>query len=223
MKAGDINDDLGEGGAEELREMFGTSWSPSIVPAEESEPEDALGQSEYLQCTELTELRPYQVDVIEQCRKKCAEGESGICVVAPTGSGKTVIAAAITQAATAKGQHVLVLGHTREIINQTSRKLHAFGIDHGIIMSTDTARPYEAVQVASVQTYWSRVTRSKRMEPPPADLVIVDECHHIRARTWQKIIESYPGVNLIGLTADRMAVAWGPPLTCWCNVRKFPS
>jgi superfamily II DNA or RNA helicase len=139
--------------------------------------------------------------VINQCRQKLAAGVSKICLVAPTGSGKTVIAAEIIRSAVAKGKRVLVLAHTREIIKQTSLKLNAAGIAHGIIMATDTVRPYEPVQVASVQTYWSRVMRTRRMEPPPADLVIVDECHHIRARTWLKIIDSYPGVALIRLTA----------------------
>ena len=137
------------------------------------------------------QLRPYQLDVINQCRQKLAAGVSRICLVAPTGSGKTVIAAEIIRSAVAKGKRVLVLAHTREIIKQTSLKLNAAGIAHGIIMATDTVRPYEPVQVASVQTYWSRVMRTKRMDPPPADLVIVDECHHIRARTWFKIIDSY--------------------------------
>ena len=147
------------------------------------------------------ELRPYQLDVINQCRQKLAAGVSKICLVAPTGSGKTIIAAEIIRSAVAKGKRVLVLAHTREIIKQTSLKLNAAGIAHGIIMATDTVRPYEPVQVASVQTYWSRVMRTKRMDPPHADLVIVDECHHVRARTWRKIIDSYPGVALIGLTA----------------------
>ena len=43
--------------------------------------------------------------------------------------------------------------------------------------------------------------RTRRIAPPPADLLVVDECHHAPARTWQKIIASYPGVPLIGLTA----------------------
>ena len=147
------------------------------------------------------QLRPYQLEVINQCRQKLAAGVSKICLVAPTGSGKTVIAAEIIRSAVAKGKRVLVLAHTREIIKQTSLKLNAAGIAHGIIMATDTVRPYEPVQVASVQTYWSRVMRTRRMDPPPADLVIVDECHHICARTWLKIIAAYPGIALIGLTA----------------------
>ena len=43
--------------------------------------------------------------------------------------------------------------------------------------------------------------RSEAMTLPPADLLIVDECHHAAAHTWRKIIEAYPAAVLIGLTA----------------------
>ena len=117
--------------------------------------------------------------MINQCRQKLAAGVSKICLVAPTGSGKTVIAAEIIRSAVAKGKRVLVLAHTREIIKQTSLKLHAPASITASSSRTDTVRPYEPVQVASVQTYWSRVKRTRRMDPPHADLVIVDECHHV--------------------------------------------
>jgi DNA repair protein RadD len=149
----------------------------------------------------VTELRPYQIEVIGQCRQKLLSGVSKICLVAPTGAGKTVIAAEIIRSAVEKEKRVLILAHTREIIRQASGKLKAADIPHGVIMATDTVRQYEPVQLASVQTYWSRVMRTKSMQRPPTDLIIVDECHHIRANTWRKIIESYPGVPLIGLTA----------------------
>jgi superfamily II DNA or RNA helicase len=147
------------------------------------------------------QLRPYQIEAIEQCRERLAAGRNKICLVAPTGSGKTVIAGEIIRLTETRNKRVLVLAHTREIIQQTSNKLSGFGIDHGIIAAELTHGSYHLVQVASVQTYWSRVMRRKCMEPPPADLIIIDECHHIRARTWHEIINSYPGVPLIGLTA----------------------
>jgi superfamily II DNA or RNA helicase len=147
------------------------------------------------------QLRQYQVEVIEQCRQQLAIGRNKICLVAPTASGKTIIAAEIIRRTVANEKQVLVLAHTREIIGQTSKKLFGFGIEHGIIAAELTRGSYHLVQVASVQTYWSRVMRRKCMEPPPADLIVVDECHHIRAHTWLEIIKSYPGVPLIGLTA----------------------
>jgi superfamily II DNA or RNA helicase len=40
-------------------------------------------------------LRPYQTDVIDQLNAEVAAGRRRILLVAPTGSGKTIIAAAI--------------------------------------------------------------------------------------------------------------------------------
>ena len=40
-------------------------------------------------------LRPYQTDVVAQIEQAIAAGERRILLVAPTGSGKTVIASAI--------------------------------------------------------------------------------------------------------------------------------
>jgi superfamily II DNA or RNA helicase len=121
--------------------------------------------------------------------------------VAPTGAGKTIIGASIIHNATNADRKVMVLAHTREIIKQTAEKLFANGIDHGIIQAGFATRPDEAVQVASVQTLWARAVRTNRMELPPADLLIIDECHHCPARTYRKIIDAYPQTILIGLTA----------------------
>ena len=37
------------------------------------------------------ELRPYQLDVIEQCHQAIAAGKRRPLLVAPTGAGKTII------------------------------------------------------------------------------------------------------------------------------------
>jgi superfamily II DNA or RNA helicase len=147
------------------------------------------------------DLRPYQVDVIAKYDRKIAEGVRRIIIVAPTGSGKTLKAAAIIKAAVAEHKNMLVLAHRREIIAQTSGKLHAHGIAHGIIQAGFKPRPFEAVQVASIQTLYARAIRSDRMELPPADLLVIDECHHCPAQTYQKIIDAYPNAILLGLTA----------------------
>jgi superfamily II DNA or RNA helicase len=39
------------------------------------------------------------------------------------------------------------------------------------------------------------------MDLPPADLLVIDECHHAPANTYRKIIEGYPNATLLGLTA----------------------
>ena len=121
--------------------------------------------------------------------------------MAPTGSGKTIIAAAVIKAEIGAYKSALVLGHRREIITQTSKKLLSHGIAHGIIQAGFSPRPLERVQVASIQTLHRRAIHAESMPLPPADLLIVDEAHHCPAETYQKIIGAYPNATLLGLTA----------------------
>jgi DNA repair protein RadD len=149
----------------------------------------------------MMELRPYQQDVIAEFNRTVALGQRRVIVVAPTGAGKTFIAAEIIKRKVAAGQKVLVLAHTREIIRQTSEEIFGHGIVHGVIQAGFTPRPLERVEVASIQTLWSRAFRSEGVEPPAADLLVIDECHHCPAKTYRKIIDSYPNAILLGLTA----------------------
>jgi DNA repair protein RadD len=146
------------------------------------------------------DLRDYQLAVIDQLRAAIHQ-QRRVLLVAPTGSGKTVIASAIVHAAVAKGSRVLFLAHRRELARQAHEKLYCYGIDAGIIQAGFEPRLEQPVQIASIQTLWARAYRSRRMEPPPADLVIVDEAHRVRARTYTEIIASYSSAVILGLTA----------------------
>jgi DNA repair protein RadD len=147
------------------------------------------------------DLRPYQVDVIAEFHRHVAAGDRRIMLVAPTGSGKTIVGADIIRTMARQHRHVLVLAHRREIIAQTSEKLHACDIAHGIIQAGFPARPLENAQVASIQTLWRRAFGSQTIELPPADLLWIDEAHHCPAETYSKIIAAYPDAVLLGTTA----------------------
>jgi superfamily II DNA or RNA helicase len=151
----------------------------------------------------MTELRPYQADVIGKFEAEVAAGRQRILLVAPTGAGKTVIAAAIIAALVQDegGRRVLFLAHRRELLTQTSRKLHDFGIDHGILAAKFPARLHAPVQIASIQTLDARALRSARMDLPEAEIVIVDEAHHARAATYAKLLDHYPHAIVLGMTA----------------------
>jgi len=145
-------------------------------------------------------LRPYQTDVAAEFERHVERGDRSILLVAPTGSGKTVIASAIIAGI---ARRVLVVAHRREIVNQTSDKLTARGAPHGIIQAGDEKklRPMAAVQVASIQTPHARAIRSSKMLMPLADLLIIDEAHHACAMTYKKVIAAYPNAIILGLTA----------------------
>lgn len=146
-------------------------------------------------------LRPYQEDVIAKASDAITAGDRRLLLVAPTGSGKTVIASELVRRAVSKGNRVLFLAHRRELIGQAVQKLYSQGIDAGQIIAGVASRLAQDVQVASVQTLWARAFRGEKMERPPANMIIVDEAHHVRARTYRKIIEAYPDAAVIGLTA----------------------
>jgi superfamily II DNA or RNA helicase len=146
-------------------------------------------------------LRPYQADFVSRFEKAVHEGKRRILGVGPTGCGKTIIFAAIARAATGRHRRVLVLAHRRELIKQTSSKLYAVGVGHGIILSGWPTRSGERVQVASISTLHARAVRTSAMVLPPADLIIVDEAHHARARTYRRLIKAYPDAVTLGLTA----------------------
>jgi superfamily II DNA or RNA helicase len=146
-------------------------------------------------------LRPYQADAVAEITRTIATGPKRIILVAPTGSGKTVIGGAIIKPAVENYRRVLVIAHRREIIQQTSTKLDALGIRHGIILAGVSPRALEPVQIASVQTLFQRAIRTDRMLLPIAHLLVIDECHHCPAESYRRIIEAYPNATLLGLTA----------------------
>jgi DNA repair protein RadD len=146
-------------------------------------------------------LRPYQTEAIAEFHKRVEAGARRIMLVAPTGSGKTVIGADIVREKARALKPVMVLAHRREIIVQTGRKLYAAKIPYGVIQAGFQARPLEPVQVASIQTLWTRAMHRESMDLPAADLLWIDEAHHCPARTYRKIIDAYPDAVLLGTTA----------------------
>ena len=146
-------------------------------------------------------LRDYQLQVLDDVDAEWAAGRRRVLIQAATGAGKTVIAAEAIRRARRDDKRVLFIAHRRELISQASQKLYAAGIDHGIVQAGFPPRLGEHVQVASIATLHARAVRSRVMDLPDADLIVVDEAHHVRAESYRKIIEAYPDAIVIGLTA----------------------
>lgn len=143
------------------------------------------------------ELRPYQVEAIDAARAKLRAGAKRCLVICPTGGGKTVLAAAIIQAAEQRGSRSLFLAHRQELIDQTADKLARFGVAAGIIMAKRPRALHRNVQVASVQSLINRPTDVGRV-----DLVFVDEAHHVTTgNLYARLLEFHPNARVVGLTA----------------------
>jgi len=141
-------------------------------------------------------LRPYQVAAVESVKDALRSGKKAPLLVAPTGAGKTVMFAHITQSAQKKGKRVLILTHRQELLDQTCRKLSEFSVPHGIVLAGRSEDPHVTVQVAGVQTLVRRLNRTL-----PPDLIVVDEAHHAAAGSWKQILTRFPNAKVLGVTA----------------------
>jgi DNA repair protein RadD len=117
-------------------------------------------------------LRLYQETLLGTLRDAIEAGCRRIVVQAPTGAGKTVIAATLIRPLVEADQRVIFTVPFLALIEQTVERFRAEGInDIGVIQADHPLTdPSARVQVASVQTLL-------RCQIPRADLVMIDECH----------------------------------------------
>ena len=140
------------------------------------------------------DLRPYQQDMIDRTREALRH-HSRLCLVAPTGAGKTALTVHMMQKAAQRGNRALFIVHQNELLMQTSKALWLQKLEHGIIASGKSRSGF-SVQVASVLTLKNRLK-----EYDPWDLIIIDEAHRSAAETYKVVLGAYPSARVIGLTA----------------------
>lgn len=151
-------------------------------------------------------LRPYQLAAKEALRQGIlshrfdVDGKSIIdpgLLVAPTGSGKSEILAAIAKAALGHGYRVGVVVNRRILVRDLCKRMDRVGLTYGVIMGGEPRKAWEKLHVASFDTLW------RREYLPKWDLVFVDECHFSLAEKYSQVIERLKanGAAIIGLTA----------------------
>lgn len=148
----------------------------------------------------MLELRPYQVKAVDDVRAQFQAGKRAPVLVMPTGAGKTQVSAWIIRSALDRGNRTLFCAGRTELLDQTVAKLNNAGVqDVRLIQASRDVGPKDAeVTVASIQTLTTKRWQDKL---PPAELVILDECHHGAAATWARVLNQYPKALRLGLTA----------------------
>ena len=140
-------------------------------------------------------LRPYQDEAVEALREGIRQRGKRQVLVAPTGAGKTVIAAHLLNQADEKGSYALFLVDRVSLVDQTSTTLDEYGVKHGIVQGQHQRyAPFENVQVCSIQTL------ARRKLPRTPALIVYDE-EHCRYKAMEQYIDSNPQAVVVGLTA----------------------
>lgn len=139
-------------------------------------------------------LRPDQKSAVTAMMQH----DAGV-LCAPTAFGKTVTAAAMIAR---RGINTLVLVHRTELLNQWQERLQTFlGVGKGVVGSVGggKSKPTGKIDIAVMQS----LSRQGEISPLVENYghVIIDECHHIGAASFDAILKRVKAKYVLGLTA----------------------
>ncbi len=118
---------------------------------------------------------------------------------APTAFGKTVTAAALIAR---RGVNTLVLVHRSELLKQWQERLQSFlGVGKGVVgtIGGGKAKPTGKIDIAVMQSLSRQGEVNSLVEN--YGQVIVDECHHVGAASFDAILKRAKAKYVLGLTA----------------------
>ncbi len=142
-------------------------------------------------------LYPYQKEALEPTHNQ----DFGV-IVAPPGSGKTIMGLELIAR---KRQPALILVHRKQLFDQWMDRVESFlGIPERDIgrFSGSVKKPGKQITVGMIQTL-NRAGEDQKI-PDAFGTIIVDECHHIPAKTFREVITRLNSFYLYGLTATPM-------------------
>jgi superfamily II DNA or RNA helicase len=152
-------------------------------------------------------LRDYQREAVTQC-VEALKRHTSVLIVMPTGTGKTIVFAAILDALNVR--RGMVIAHREELITQAVDKIER-STDLSVDIEMADWRASELHQtrvvVSTVQTQCAGnrgLGRMHRFPPGDFDALVVDEAHHAVASTYKRTIDHYrtnPDLKVIGVTA----------------------
>lgn len=148
------------------------------------------------------ELRPYQQEAKDAVFEQWDNGTRKTLLVLPTGCGKTIVFAKVTEDCVRKGDRVLILAHRGELLDQAADKLKkTTGLNSAVEKAEASCLgSWFRVVVGSVQT----LMREKRLKQFPEDYfntIIIDEAHHCISDSYQKVLQHFPDAHVLGVTA----------------------
>lgn len=132
----------------------------------------------------MYELRSYQTDLINKIVNSMKKGHKRIIVQSPPRTGKTVVMAEIARRTTENKNRVMFLIHRKEVLEQAKNTFFQQNVD------------FSYLTAGMVQTLTRRVDKL-----PEPQLILVDEAHHILAKSYQRILNKFPNAFVLMFTA----------------------
>ena len=113
----------------------------------------------------------------------------------PTGTGKTYLLTAVIDSFVSNNpmEKVWIVAHRRELVSQideTVRKSHSY-------FASNTSSLLSSVKAMSIQ--WLMRHYDEIEEEP--GMIVIDEAHHVLAKTYKEMWERFPNAKFLGLTA----------------------
>ena len=136
-------------------------------------------------------------NIQEEAARALLAQDAGV-LVAPPGSGKTVVG---TYLVSKRGRNTLILVHRTQLLEQWRAQLSVFlGLDRNAIgqMGGGRRKATGSIDVAMIQS----LGRGKRYDGAAADYghIIVDECHHVPAVSFEAVMRKVQARYITGLT-----------------------
>ena len=148
------------------------------------------------------ELRPYQEEARRAVEKQWEDGIDKTLLVLPTGCGKTIVFAKITEDCVRSGERVLILAHRSELLEQAADKIEkSTGLKSSVEKAEESCLgSWYRITVGSVQTLM-REKRLNQFSPDYFDVIIIDEAHHCISDSYRRILDYFNEAKVLGVTA----------------------
>jgi type I restriction enzyme R subunit len=166
---------------------------------------DDAKRSQFLRTNNLKQMRPYQVQAIRSIQQAAKEGSQRFLFEMATGTGKTLISAAVIKLFLKSGnaRRVLFLVDRLELEDQAEKAFKQYlGRDYQTVTykSSRDSWANASVVVSTVQTFLAGDRYRKEFSPTDFELVISDEAHRSIGGNSRAVFEYFVGYKL-GLTA----------------------
>jgi len=197
------------------------------MPNYASDPDfkDVQKRSHFLRTNNLKQMRPYQVQAIRSIQQAAKEGSQRFLFEMATGTGKTLISAAVIKLFLKSGnaRRVLFLVDRLELEDQAEKAFKQYlGRDYQTVTykSNRDSWANASVVVSTVQTFLAGDRYRREFSPTDFELVISDEAHRSIGGNSRAVFEYFVGYKL-GLTATPKNYLKGLDNTDLDNQREY--